>query len=235
MHVVGVKQNTLNGAAMVFTVERLNSRILLSVFLAFAAGCSGLSSGQSPMVRSLTTDVSSDFKPHQVRSVIVLPLQLNAASSANGADSTALTAELVEVFDLETGLEILNAKNPQLAGDAVKTAAVPLTRDSLRAVGEKSTADGVLIGTVTRFDESDGSRLGATNGAAVGFSLQLLDPRSGEPLWSARFEKEEQPLTDNLFALRETLHDGLAFMNRAQLLHHGFESAAEEFEKLRRP
>jgi TolB-like protein len=220
---------------MVFNVARSCGGILLSVFLAFAAGCVGLTSGQSPMIRSLTTDVSRAFEPLRVRSVLVLPLQLSSASSANGADSTALTAELVDVFDLKTGLEIINAKNPQLAADAVTVASVPLTKESLRVVGEKSAAEGVLVGTFTRFDESDGSRLGATNGAAVGFSLQLLDPRSGEPLWSARYEQEEQPLTDNLFALRETLHDGLAFMNRAQLVHHGFESAAEEFEKLRRP
>jgi hypothetical protein len=81
-------------------------------------------------------------------------------------------------------------------------AKVPGTGDLVsraRALGKAVDADAVLCGTVYRYMERVGSEYGARQPASVSLTLQLVSVATGEVLWSAKFDQQQQSLAANLF------------------------------------
>ena len=75
-------------------------------------------------------------------------------------------------------------------------------RDALaaaRALARESGADGVLFGTVYRFQERIGPRYAASQPASVSFDLALYSVVADEVVWKGQFDETQQPLSSNLF------------------------------------
>ena len=68
-----------------------------------------------------------------------------------------------------------------------------------RALARESGADGVLFGTVYRFQERIGPRYAASQPASVSFDLALYSVVADEVVWKGQFDETQQPLSSNLF------------------------------------
>jgi hypothetical protein len=69
------------------------------------------------------------------------------------------------------------------------------------ALGRKLNVDGVLYGSVHQYRERVGYDYAAQTPAAVAFTLNFVDEKSGQIVWTANFAKEQKALTENVLDL----------------------------------
>ena len=97
--------------------------------------------------------------------------------------------------------------------------------DTATKVGQATGADGVLYGSVERYVERVGMGYAADKPASVAFSLKLLDMKSGQVVWSARFSKTQQPLANNIFNLPTFLQNKGQWVRASELANDGVTQA----------
>jgi TolB-like protein len=97
--------------------------------------------------------------------------------------------------------------------------------DSALKVGQSTGADGVLYGSVERYVERIGMGYAADKPASVAFSLKLVDMKSGQVVWTARFSKTQQPLANNIFNLPTFLQNKGQWVQASELANDGVTQA----------
>ena len=68
-------------------------------------------------------------------------------------------------------------------------------------VGKELNADFMIIGSVFRFEERIGSRMGVDKPASVGFDVHLFRLKDEKMVWVGRFDETQKPLSENLFEI----------------------------------
>ena len=206
------------------------------------SGCAEINSSQTssqprrPAANpSLTVDASKHFVPLRVNVIAVMPLEADTASNLLPNSFSELNQSLVQAVQRGTSLEITNVTRTEAMNNAVKGVAGSAVSMRERAcqVGKAVQAQGVLFGVVTKYEESSGSRFGADKLARAGFRLWLVEPATNKLLWTASYENEEQPLSDNLLRLREKVRSGVGFRSATELAKFGFDSAAKDLQSRR--
>lgn len=184
----------------------------------------------------LVSEPSKAFKPITVNVVALLPLTADFGIGLSPEDLERLSSKMVREFELRTSLDVRNSAAAAELKVAVESQAA--TQEPLRtraaAIGRRLEAQGVLYAQITRYVESDGSKLGASNAGAAGFRLWLIDPRNAAVLWTATYDEQNEPLSDNLLKLPGALRHGVSFHSAEEILGRGFAAAAEALEQLRK-
>ena len=184
----------------------------------------------------LSSEPSKSFKPLTVNVVAILPLTAEFGVGLAPEDLERLTLKLVREFELRTSLDVRNnaaSEELQRAIGAHSTAQLPL-RSRAASVGRTLEAQGVIYAQITRYIESDGSKLGASRSGAGGFRLWLIDPQTEAVLWTATYDERDAPLSDNLLRVPGALRHGLRFHSVEEIFGNGFVAAAEALERLRK-
>ena len=183
----------------------------------------------------LASEPSRSFKPITVNVVALLPLTADFGVGLSPEDLDRLSSKMVREFELRTSLDVRNtadAEELRFAVASEASAQEPL-RTRAAAIGRRLEVQGVLYAQITRYIESDGSKLGASNAGAAGFRLWLVDPRNAAVLWTATYDEQNEPLSDNLLKLPGALRHGVSFHSAEEILGRGFAAAAEALERLR--
>jgi hypothetical protein len=94
-------------------------------------------------------------------------------------------------------------------------------------VGQATGADAVLYGTVERYLERVGAEYAADKPASVAFSLKLLDMKSKQVVWNAKFSRTQQPLGTNFFNLPTFLENKGQWVLASELASAGVAQAVE--------
>ena len=167
----------------------------LTVLIIFSAGCSSLPLGGD----------EEELVP--ISSIGVLPAQI---VTRQPSDDAALEK-------LETGADTLNAllkdyfqnykdvsliSQSKLEGLSSANSGKPLSL--AREAGQQLHYDAVLITSVERYQERDGSDYAIITPASVTFSLRLLAVESGQVIWSSDFDQEQQAFLENILKSRST-------------------------------
>lgn len=228
---------------MFFLFRRtVRARTLLVLSLAVLSGGVGCTPSSSRSTRAdLQSDAAKDFAALKLNEVVVLPLSAVGRASATLSDEQlrSYTDTLVDTLDRETSLSVLNHSAPQRVEKETSSrhdtnaADEGGLRERAIRVAASLGAQGVLVGQIGRFDELEGSRFGGEQLAAVGFRLLLLDGKTGRTVWSASYDHSDEPLSNNLFRLGETLHRGVGFRPARELLQSGFRDAARSLQSNR--
>ena len=71
----------------------------------------------------------------------------------------------------------------------------------LQEIGRTFEADAVLTGYIFRWRERKGTDYGVNRPASVAFNLHLISSAEGIVLWTAKFDKTQQSLSENIFDL----------------------------------
>jgi hypothetical protein len=214
----------ISAVAVIFS-----SALILCMF----TGCPGYSpmGGPAPLVkRPLTTEAEPVFQPLRYNALIVLPLESALPGKVSSTKLAAATRSLVNAFQANTGLEILNIANPEAmkkfgSGDELlqRADATPIKVKAAK-LGKSSGAQAVLYGVMSAFDAE-----------SVGFRLWLLDAATGADLWSATFDVADDALSENLFQLPGFIRkENLTRITPENALDRAFVAAATEFSKLRK-
>ena len=167
----------------------------LTVLIIFSAGCSSIPLGGD----------EEELVP--ISSIGVLPTQVVTREPSDDA----------AIEKLETGADTLNAlltdyfqnykdvsliSQSKLEGLSLANSGKPLYL--AREAGQQLHYDAVLITSVERYQERDGSDYAIITPASVTFSLRLLAVESGQVIWSSDFDQEQQAFLENILKSRST-------------------------------
>jgi hypothetical protein len=100
-----------------------------------------------------------------------------------------------------------------------------------RELGKAVAADGVIFGTVSRFDERVGTDLGATEPASVTFDLNLLETASDKVVWHGEYAKTQEALSTNLLQFWMFWESGPRWISARELSRLGAEELLEDMRK----
>jgi len=77
-----------------------------------------------------------------------------------------------------------------------------------KAIAKELGVDAVMFGFVYCYRDRSGTWWASAEPAAIGFCLHLLDPDTGDVLWSYRYEDRQQALSENLLNLPRFIKRG---------------------------
>ena len=70
--------------------------------------------------------------------------------------------------------------------------------EMVQKIGKHFDADAVLGGYIYRWREREGKDFAVSRPASAAFNLYFVRPTDGKILWAAKFDKTQQPLSENL-------------------------------------
>lgn len=100
-------------------------------------------------------------------------------------------------------------------------------------LGKELGVDFIFVGSVFRFEERVGSRIGVDKPASVGFDVHLLRVRDGKRLWNGRFDETQQALSENLLKIGSFVRRGAAWLKAEELSSVGMDEMLKRFPSLK--
>ncbi|MFO8057130.1 MAG: hypothetical protein R6V10_07550 [bacterium] len=97
-----------------------------------------------------------------------------------------------------------------------------------RAIGKELQADAVLFGFIYCYRERKGTAYASAEPAALSFCLHLVDPESGEILWTFTYEDEQKALFENLLNLPEFIERGCKWIPVEQMAREAARKVVEK-------
>lgn len=214
---------------------------LVAAALWLAAGCSTIAADAVSSTTGAVSDAINrrDVQAHAVRSiktltinrVAVMPLIENAPAGgqalAPGA-TEAISAELYSQVAVAGGWEPIPEQDVQDAMQKMPpTTLGNLDANALKLCHDVS-ADGVLYGTVERYQERVGMDYSAASPASVAFSLKFVDLRTGQIVWTAKFAKSQAALSQNLFDLANFVQRSGRWVRAHEIAQEGVKEAVAD-------
>lgn len=197
--------------------------ILLVIAFTLLQGCYDF---YSPPAKSTSSEVPLQTTTKRaaellnINSLVIAPVSLDKANIKDAND--IFTSELLLAFQSEGGVD---AKLSEVGGD--------LNSNPLAYLGN-SKADAVLLTTIHRFEERQGSAAGSDNPAKIDFSMRILNKEEGKEVWSAIFHFKDQALLENLLKAESRFTGGnMGFKKAREVIQGGFRDAARKFAEER--
>jgi len=213
--------------------------ILAATLLWFASGCTTMA---ADTVNAATESVSDainqrDVKSHAVRSiktisinrVAVMPLieAPGGETLAPGA-SDAVTAEVYSQVAVAGGWDPVPAQDVDEAMQKMPPTTMGNLDQNALQLGREVSADGVLYGTVERYQERVGADYAAASPASVAFSLKFVDLKSQQVVWTAKFAKSQAALSQNLFDLANFVQRSGRWVRAHEIAAEGVKEAVAD-------
>ncbi len=216
----------------------VSKSLLLFVASSVLCACSGglgTSSAEARARGPFRAEVAEAFEPSKVNQIVVVPLESGAGVALSAEDLELLTIQLLKAVEVNTSMEVLNSSRSELCREAFLKHSGKAQSLASRAklIGNELGVQGVLYGVLSRYEKASGSSIGDEHPAGVGFSLSLIDPKSGELLWRGLYNESQRSLSENLFEVRRAFERGFAFQTADELFEQGIEMAAVSLESLR--
>lgn len=92
---------------------------------------------------------------------------------------------------------------------------------TIAALGETVNCEGVLITTIRRYVQRDGTELAVDAPASADFKMVLRHAPTGTMLWSADFQETQEPLLSNIFSYNKMQKRGFHWVTAEELLEQG--------------
>ncbi len=109
------------------------------------------------------------------------------------------------------------------------TTAANMDQNAL-TLGRKLSVDGVLYGSVHRYRERVGYDYAAQTPAAVAFTLQFVDEKSKQVVWTGNYAKEQKSLSENVLDLPTFIANAGRWVRANDLASQGCEVAVDNMQ-----
>jgi hypothetical protein len=96
-------------------------------------------------------------------------------------------------------------------------------------LGKELGVDFIFVGSLFRFEERVGSRVGVDKPASVGFDVHLLRVRDGKRVWDGKFDETQQALSENLLKIGSFVRRGAAWLKAEELSSVGMDEMLKRF------
>jgi hypothetical protein len=88
-------------------------------------------------------------------------------------------------------------------------------------------ATSVVIGSVTRWRDREGSAAGAARPASVAFEISLHEAPSGRRLWTGRFDETQKSITESILRARQYPGGGMRWLSTEEFARWGARETAK--------
>jgi hypothetical protein len=95
--------------------------------------------------------------------------------------------------------------------------------------GKELGVDFIFVGSLFRFEERVGSRVGVDKPASVGFDVHLLRVKDGKRVWDGKFDETQQALSENLLKIGSFVRRGAAWLKAEELSSVGMDEMLKRF------
>ena len=96
-------------------------------------------------------------------------------------------------------------------------------------LGKEMGVDFIFVGSLFRFEERVGSRVGVDKPASVGFDVHLLRVKDGKRVWNGKFDETQQALSENLLKIGSFVRRGAAWLKAEELSSVGMDEMLKRF------
>lgn len=212
---------------------RQGSPASISVLCAAALLCASCAPAWVPVVgKSPEVQVQSvrSIKTVRVRRIAILP-PIDAPAPGNSVAEGAtdsMTAELQAQMALEAGWQLVPESDVADAMQGMPPTTAADIRQNAATLGHKVLADAVMYGEIENYKERIGSDYAAASPAAVAFTLYLLDIKSNQVIWSARFSKAQKALSENMFDVVAFVQNSGRWVRAHEIAAEGVDQAVED-------
>lgn len=195
-------------------------------------GCPAASSQDMPDAKIVQQFESKDINSHAVRSIRTVVINRIAVMpivaavpfggdplAAGAADSitAALYRQAMDTWKVVPQNQVMRAVQQSPSNASLDDTAIQ--------VGQTTGADAVIYGSVERYVERVGADYAAQSPASVAFSLKLVDMKTKQIVWTARYSKTQQPLANNFFNLPTFLENKGQWLRANDLANDGVKQA----------
>ena len=97
-------------------------------------------------------------------------------------------------------------------------------------LGRKLSADGVLYGSVHRYRERVGYDYAAQSPAAIAFTVNFVDEKSKQIVWTGNFAKEQKALSENVLDLPTFIANSGRWVRAHDLAAEGSEASIDNLQ-----
>lgn len=137
----------------------------------------------------------------------------------------ALTTDVYTRLSLVSGWNVV----PESDVRDVMSTLPPVTladmqQDALK-LGKQLSLDAVVYGTVTRYRERVGTDYAAKSPAAVAFAIHVIDVHNSVVLWTARYARQQEALSQNIFNLANFVENRGRWVRAQDIASRGVEEA----------
>jgi PBP1b-binding outer membrane lipoprotein LpoB len=209
---------------------------IISAIGALAMLCASCAPAWVPVVgKNPDVQIQSvrSIKAVRIRRIAILPpIEAPAPGStvAEGA-SDSVTAELQAQMAIEAGWQMVPESDVSDALEKMPPSTEANLQQNAIELGHKVSADGVMYGKIQTYRERVGSDYAAASPASVAFSLYLVDVANGQVIWSARFQKSQKALTENMFDVVSFIQNSGRWVRAHEIAAEGVDQAVEDLHK----
>ena len=163
-----------------------------------------------------------------IKTIVVLPVEI----LSDGQNSRPAK----DVQQLEKGQVLLNTMLAEYFSDRKDIALLtPGQRDALEkemircrtsavvTICRTKVADAVLLCTLQRFTEREGTEYSIVNPASVAFDYKLVHAETGQTICSGTFSETQQPLLADMFQFFKKAKRGVKWLSAEELARDGFQ------------
>ncbi len=180
----------------------------------------------SGCARSTAKTQPEDLAP--IKTIVVLPVEIGRDSQSSRSPK--------EMKGLEKGQILLNTLlAEQFSGREDIALLTPEQRDALEkdmircrtsavvTICRTKVADAVLLCTLQRFTEREGTEYSIVSPASVAFDYKLIQAETGQTLCSGTFTETQQPLLDDMFQFFKKAKRGVKWLSAEELVRDGLQ------------
>jgi TolB-like protein len=169
----------------------------------------------------------------KVHRVAVMPLIDHPNATGEPIEDGAaesITADVWGRVTLISGWEVVPESDVRGVMQQMPPTTLANMQDNAMKLGREVSADAVIYGTVTRYQERVGSDYAAKSPAAVAFALHLVDMHNGVVLWTARYARQQEALTQNIFNVGNFLANRGRWVRAHDLAERGVNEALDDLK-----
>jgi hypothetical protein len=89
---------------------------------------------------------------------------------------------------------------------------------------------GVFYGLLSSYQAA---KTGSADPSQVAFQVWFLPKGENKPAWTASYDIQQRPLSENIFHVSQAMQEGIRYRSAAELLNGGLVQVAREFERYR--
>ncbi|MBI5192862.1 MAG: hypothetical protein HZA08_05410 [Nitrospirae bacterium] len=214
----GVKEITISGAVFVF--------LMLFMF----TGCGP---------KYMTSTISPKWKDAKITKVILIPFIASAEDTQKGLRSARIdpqgVAQVTSIFlhSMEkygyTVIPYDDGTKEKLTSDG------KLDADVIKLIRDKTGADAVLTGIITRFEEREGGPVGVKKPASVGFEVNLISTNDGTVLWKGVYAETQKPLLEDVSLMPDFIKRKGKWLTAEELTKSGAEKVLQAIQRAALP
>src|ERR1700674_1244222 len=183
----------------------------------------GSSSLQTNSVASIKT-----LAENRIAVMAILETPDKIDNVVNEGAGEAISAELYSEMSLVGGWQLAPDSDVGQAMAKLPPSTPGNLQDNALALGHAVSADGVIYGTVERYKERVGVAYAAASPAAVTFTLHLIDIKSKEVVWTAKFSKSQKALSENMLNLVNFLQNSGRWVRAHEIADEGVKAAVAD-------